>query len=252
MINDVAFFSECGTRDINQDAIYAAANKGRGIFVVADGMGGHSGGEIASSAIVNGIRSWWDSNDFTDADTGIDAVAEQCNMLLTNINIEVFFRFSARGQMGGSTVAVLIIWDDRYTILSAGDSRIYRVREKTLEQLTTDDVWENLPEVKYEMSNERVVCDSRFGKLTEALGSEERLKINRYGGMLSAREVFLLCSDGVYKYCTHEELERIMCKGSLFRSAGRMKEMIRKCAVKSGVDDNYSAVICSVKRCPFH
>ena len=75
MIKDVAFFSERGTRDINQDAIYAAAKKGRGIFVVADGMGGHSGGEIASSAIVNGIRNWWDSNDFTDADTGIDVVA---------------------------------------------------------------------------------------------------------------------------------------------------------------------------------
>lgn len=247
MIKDVAFFSECGTREVNQDAIYAAAQKGRGIFVVADGMGGHSGGEIASSAIVNGIRNWWDSNDFTDAGVGIDAVAEQCSILLHNINTEVFSYFSARGQVGGSTVAVLIIWDDRYSILSAGDSRIYRVREKTLEQLTTDDVWENLPEVKYEMSNEKVVCDFRFGKLTEALGSEERLKINRYGGMLSEREVFLLCSDGVYKYCVREELERILCKGTVFRSAGRMKEMIRKCAVRNGVDDNYSAVICGAK-----
>lgn len=247
MIKDVAFFSECGTRDVNQDAIYASARKGRGIFVVADGMGGHSGGEIASSAIVNGIKNWWDSNDFGDAETEIDAVAEQCSMLLTNINIEVFSHFRERGQLGGSTVAVLIIWDDRYVILSAGDSRIYRVRGKALEQLTTDDVWENLPEVKYEMANERVVSDSRFGKLTQALGSEERLKINRYGGMLSEREVFFLCSDGVYKYCPQEELERILCRGFVFRSADRMKEMIRKCAVKSGVDDNYSAIVCSVK-----
>lgn len=247
MIKDVAFFSECGTRDVNQDAIYASARKGRGIFVVADGMGGHSGGEIASSAIVNGIKNWWDSNDFGDAETEIDAVAEQCSMLLTNINVEVFSHFRERGQLGGSTVAVLIIWDDRYVILSAGDSRIYRVRGKALEQLTTDDVWENLPEVKYEMANERVVSDFRFGKLTQALGSEERLKINRYGGMLSEREVFLLCSDGVYKYCPQEELERILCRSSVFRSADRMKEMIRKCAVKSGVDDNYSAIVCSVK-----
>lgn len=247
MIKEVAFFSECGTRDVNQDAIYASARKGRGIFVVADGMGGHSGGEIASSAIVNGIKNWWDSNDFGDAETEIDAVAEQCSMLLTNINVEVFSHFRERGQLGGSTVAVLIIWDDRYVILSAGDSRIYRVRGKALEQLTTDDVWENLPEVKYEMANERVVSDFRFGKLTQALGSEERLKINRYGGMLSEREVFLLCSDGVYKYCPQEELERILCRSSVFRSADRMKEMIRKCAVKSGVDDNYSAIVCSVK-----
>lgn len=247
MIREVAFFSECGTRDVNQDAIYASAKKNRGIFVVADGMGGHSGGEIASSAIVNGIRNWWDSNDFTDADTGMDAVTEQCCMLLNNINAEVFSYFSQREQLGGSTVAVLIVWDDRYAILSAGDSRVYRVREKALEQLTTDDVWENLPEVKYEMTNERVVSDSRFGRLTEALGSEERLRINRLEGMLSEKEVFFLCSDGVYKYCPREELEGILCRGSAFRSAERMKEMIRRCAVKSGVDDNYSAVICCVR-----
>lgn len=247
MIDDIAVFSECGTRDVNQDAIYASADKGRGIFVVADGMGGHSGGEVASSAIVNGIRNWWDSTDFTEAEVEIDSVAEQCNSLLSNINAEVFAYFTAQGQVGGSTVAVLLIWDDRYVILSAGDSRIYRIRGKTLEQLTTDDVWENLPEVKHEMSNERIECDSRFGKLTEALGSEERLKINRYGGMLSRRELFLLCSDGVYKYCTYGELEKIMCRKKFFKRADWVKERIRKCAVKRGVDDNYSAIVCSVR-----
>ena len=247
MINDIAFFSECGSREVNQDAIYASAEKNRGIFVVADGMGGHSGGEIASSAIVNGIKNWWDSNDFMNAEAGIDSVTEQCNSLLININTEVYSYFNDRGQMGGSTVAVLIIWDGRFTILSAGDSRIYRVRGKALEQLTTDDVWENLPEVKYKMSHEMAVCDSRFGKLTEALGSDVRLKISREGGMLSDRVVFLLCSDGVYKYCTGRDLEKIMCGGMVYRSADRMKGMIRKCAIKNGVDDNYSAIVCSVK-----
>lgn len=247
MIDDIAFFSERGIREVNQDAVYASAKKSRGIFVVADGMGGHAGGEIASSAIVNSIRNWWDSNDFTDAGTGIDTVSEQCKNLLVNVNGEVFSYFRERGQMGGSTVAVLIIIEDRYIILSAGDSRIYRVRGKNLEQLTTDDVWENLPDVKYHMSNERVVCDSRFGKLTEALGSEERLRVSRSSGILSGRELFLLCSDGVYKYCPHGELEKIMCRGRALKSAGRMKDLIRKCAVKSGTDDNYSAIVCSIK-----
>lgn len=248
MINNVAFFSECGTRDVNQDAIYASAQKNRGIFVVADGMGGHSGGEIASSVIINGIRNWWNSNDFMDMAAGMDEVAEQCTALLHNINMEVFAYFSAKGQVGGSTVAVLIIWDDRYTILSAGDSRVYRFRKKILEQLTADDVWENLPEVKYEMSREKIVCDPRIGKLTQALGSEGRLKIDRSTGILSKREVFLLCSDGVYKHCTRRELEQIMCKNRVFRSMERTKKMIRKYVEKSGADDNYSAVICSVKR----
>lgn len=248
MIRDVAYFSECGARDVNQDAIYVSARENRGIFVVADGMGGHSGGEIASGVIVNGIQNWWDSNVFTDTEAGIDFICEQCNQLLININAEVFSYFSAKGQMGGAAAAILIIWDGRYMILSSGDSRIYRVSENTLEQLTMDDVWENLPEVKYGMSHERIMCDSRLGRLTEALGSEEQLKISRVSGMLKEREVFFLCSDGVYKYCTHSELENIMCRRMFFKNANRMKNMIKQCAVKNGVDDNYSAIICYVKK----
>lgn len=247
MINDMAFFSECGSRDVNQDAIYVSAEGNRGIFAVADGMGGHSGGEVASSAVVNGIRDWWDGSGLAEAETEIDSVAEQCTSLLANINAEVFSYFSVRGQVGGSTVAVLIIWDDRYAILSAGDSRIYQIRQKALRQLTTDDVWENLPEVKREMREESMACDPRFGRLTEALGSEKRLRVSRGGGMLFGREVFLLCSDGVHKYCAHRELERILRRGVTFRSADRMKKMIRQRAIKNGVDDNYSAVICRVK-----
>lgn len=248
MIDGVAFFSEQGVRDVNQDAIYASAGENRGIFVVADGMGGHSGGEVASDAIVTGIKKWWDSNEFDTAKTTVDTVAEQCHTLLMNINAEVFAHFSARGQVGGSTVAVLIVWDDRYMILSAGDSRVYRVREKVLEQLSRDDVWENLPEVKYEMSNERVVSDFRFGMLTEALGSEERLKISKRGGMLTDRERFLLCSDGVYKYCAHTDLERVMCRKMPFGSADKRAEMLRKRVMESGVEDNYSAIVCCVRR----
>lgn len=247
MIDDVTFFSERGIREVNQDAIYASAGGNRGIFVVADGMGGHFGGEIASGAIVNGVRNWWSSNDFETEKTGIDAIAEQCESLLTNINAELYARFCKQGQVGGSTVVILILCDDRYAILSAGDSRIYQARGKALEQLTTDDVWENLPEVRYEMSNEQVVCDPRFGKLTEALGSAERLKIRREGGMLSDRDVFLLCSDGVYKYCSREKLERILCGGAVFRSVDKKKEMVRKCVLRGGVDDNFSAILCSVK-----
>lgn len=56
-------------------------------------------------------------------------------------------------------------------------------------------------------------------------------------------------SDGVHKFCTHRELEKIMCKGMMvFRSADRMKEIIRKCVIESGADDNYSAIVCRGER----
>ena len=141
MIEDIVFFSECGLRDVNQDAIFVSAEKNKGIFVVADGMGGHAGGEMASRAIVDGIRNWWDGKDSANNESGIDMMAQQCISLLLNINAEVFSYFNERGQTGGSTVAVLILWEDRYITLSAGDSRIYRCRGKKVEQLTMDDTW---------------------------------------------------------------------------------------------------------------
>lgn len=247
MIDDVAYFSKCGDREINQDAIYVSAGKNRGIFVVADGMGGHFGGEIASSAIVNGIKNWWESNDFRTAETEADIVVEQCGKLLRNINAEVFSCFCKKNRTGGSTVVVLILWDNRYAVLSAGDSRAYRVREKILEQLTKDDVWENLPEVKYKMSDETVVRDSRFGSLTQALGSRERLGINRQDGMLSEKDIFLLCSDGVYKYCAQGELAKIMCGHPALRSAEKIQKKLQRRVKKAGADDNYSAVVCCTK-----
>lgn len=242
---DVAFLSEQGPRDVNQDAIYASVREGMGIFVIADGMGGHFGGEVASGAVVNGVRNWWDSNEFSE--TAPESVADQCCTLLRSINHEVFSYFSAEGQIGGSTVAALLLWEDKYFIFSAGDSRIYRVRGKELEQLTVDDVWENLPEVKYKMNSEKIACDERFGRLTQALGSESRLRINRGSGIMSPREEFLLCSDGVYKACSHRKLENIMCGGKSFRTAEKKKEMIRRCAYRNGAADNFSAIICRVK-----
>ena len=244
MIKDIAYFSQQGQREVNQDSIYASAKEGRGIFVVADGMGGHYGGELASGFIVTGIRHWWLSNDFTTSNLGIDQVTEQCCALLTNINSEVFAYFEAQAKVGGSTVVVLILWDNRYAVLSVGDSRIYRAKDRRLEQLTTDDVWENLPEVKYTLSKEMMESDSRYGKLTEALGSDANVKISRGEGIISDDEVFLLCSDGIYKYCTQKELEKILFGGWIFKNTETIADKLRKCAEKNQTQDNYSAIVC--------
>ena len=246
MIKDVAFFSERGIREKNQDAIYVSSEKKCGVFVLADGMGGHAEGEVASSAIVTGIKKWWESNDFLSENVGIEYITDQCNRLLLNINHEVYQYYNSQGLVGGSTVVRLIICNDRYSILSAGDSRIYHANNMGLQQLTVDDVWENLPEVAQTMNTEQIAADPRQGKLTEVLGSDKNLRVRRQDGSLIGKENFLLCSDGLYRYCMGTFLEEVLCKGYRFKSAKKMSEMIRENALMAGTDDNYSAIVCKI------
>ena len=115
-----------------------------------------------------------------------------------------------------------------------------------LQQLTVDDVWENLPEVAQTMNTEQIAVDPRQGKLTEVLGSDKNLRVRRQDGSLIGKENFLLCSDGLYRYCMEPFLEEVLCKGYHFKSAKKMSEMIRKNALMAGTDDNYSAIVCKI------
>lgn len=245
-IKDVAYCSERGRRPDNQDAIYISADNTRGIFVVADGMGGHSGGEYASGTIVNRMREFWISHAMTDVETSICDISERIKKVIKKVNDEIFNHFEVNGVMGGSTVAVLIIWDGQYATLCSGDSRIYCTNGERLFQLTTDDVWENLPEIKSRMTPEEIQKDERYGKLTQAVGSDYELQITETVANIETGVVFMLCSDGVYKFIAMDELQSIICKKGVFWGMEKAKRRIVDSIVKNNADDNYSMIVIKV------
>jgi protein phosphatase len=120
----------------NEDNLYADANEYRGLFIVADGMGGHAAGEVASQMAVDLISSELaDLNDLTAAEA-----PQRVSDTLRLANKQVFQRTTREiDKTGmGSTASALLLSDTHYLIGHVGDSRIYLVRDGEMKQLTRD------------------------------------------------------------------------------------------------------------------
>ncbi|MBR3305829.1 MAG: serine/threonine-protein phosphatase [Lachnospiraceae bacterium] len=244
-MTEYALFSEKGLRSVNQDAVLAASRDDHALLVVADGMGGHSFGEVASAAIIKAVNDWWVTAYDKEPFPSLDEAILKCRKAILKVNDDLLGEYSDKGQIVGSTVVLLLLWEGEYAAISVGDSHIYRQTFFGLEAITEDDIWENMPEVRMSMSEEQIMQDPRYGKLTAAVGPSAELEPHIIRGKLKRRETFLLCSDGVYKFCPVKELARIM------RSRGTVKERaekIRRCAYDHATRDNYSAVLCAYKK----
>lgn len=249
MIVDAACLSEKGlARKKNQDAIYMESNGITGIFVIADGMGGHSRGEFASTAVVQDIAQWWKDLKKDIETSKISEVSNQCKNVLQRTNRRLYEDFSGKNEIGGSTAAVLVIWGNDYFIISIGDSHIYHKVHNKMVLMTFDDVWENLPEVRNIFSEKEILKSDKSGKLTAAAGVREKADFHVQTGELFDKELFLLCSDGVYKYCSEKEINQKMCRFSILKTTKKMIKMLEKCVVAQGAGDNYSVIICKVTR----
>lgn len=241
MIIKHALFTEKGIREINQDAVFAAVEGNHGVFVVADGMGGHSEGEYASAEIALAIKEWWDvSRKYNDM--SCNEVFEQCMDAVLRVNKELYRHFKAKEEIGGSTLVLLLVWNGEVKAVSVGDSRIYRIRGSAIEQITIDDVWENTPAAQ-ELSYEERLNDSRRGKLVSAVGVYEEVVPRIYPLKYYDGDIFILCSDGVYKYCDAEAIRGVFGRKKRSSIKSEMKRL-KKTVEKKKTKDNYSAIIC--------
>ena len=159
-------------RKVNQDSIILKINDYAGIFVVADGMGGHSHGEIASKMITKTMEDWWNHFSEEKYDWDFEKMVYAIQSSLSYANKEVFRNYN-QNMVCGSTFAILFLYRDRYAVIHAGDSRIY-LEDQGFGCITVDDVWENQPNLKEE--EKRDTSHPNYGHLTNALGIFEKLK----------------------------------------------------------------------------
>lgn len=237
-----SLFSEKGIREINQDAVFGAVSGSKGLFALADGMGGHAEGEYASRHIIAAIKEWWDVLQ-KYSDTTHEKALEQCNDVITRVNTEIYKYYKEKNETGGSTVVILLILGNEAGIVSVGDSRIYEVKGSKLFQITVDDVWENLPENKL-LSQEEIDSDSRKGKLVSSVGAFEEVKSRMESFKVNKGDRFLLCSDGVYKYCKEVTIGKIL--GNRLFGVEKNVSRLQKTVENNETHDNYSAVYCVV------
>ena len=215
-------------RSINEDRVLDRAT--RGLWAVADGMGGHSAGDIAAQAIVDALHR------LADDPAPFDDDAVEASLLAAGRRI---CADATGSRVSGSTVVALHICDTVGTLFWAGDSRAYRARGGRIEQLSRDhslvqDLIDSgaLPPALAERHPQAHV-------ITRALGATPHVAIERRTITVESSDLFLLCSDGL----TRSGGEPALATG---RPIDVIADDLLAGALAAGGPDNISLVLVSV------
>ncbi len=184
--------THCGNhRKRNEDAVFCSSRDR--LWAVADGMGGHNAGDFASEAIVQALADIELGKSLADAVDGI----EDC-LLAVNDELRRHARLNCAGETVGSTVVVLVVRGGVGVVLWAGDSRLYRLRERKIEQITRDhNPVSDLLDVGGVTEEEAVNADTHI--ITRAVGGQSELHLDVAVFDIQPGDTVLLCSDGLYR-----------------------------------------------------
>lgn len=227
-----------GRRSSNEDAWLVDLDLG--LLVVADGMGGHNAGEVASALAVKVIREVFEgSGDISGEALLIHAVQSANERILSAASEQ-----PSHSGMGTTVVAVAIV-DDRAFYTSVGDSRVYLWRSGRLTQLTRDDSWlaETLDGALEQPQD--IGTHPMRHVLTKVVGLRPELEATVSECALAAGDALLLCSDGVHGAVPHELLASML--GSQ-KTVEDVAQNVVRSAINRGATDNVTAIVARMGR----
>lgn len=200
MIFDYYEFSNRGGRSYNEDSVGFRIENDNGIFVVADGLGGHSFGDVASACVLDTLLDGFPCQDGEPVRWFEEQIAYA--------NQRVLALQEEKGTILKSTVAALYIMGNRAVWAHAGDSRLYYIHEGRLKAFTED---HSVAYKKYkagEISRSAIALDEDQSRLLRSIGGQDHNEpvICSWEGTLSPGDAFFLCSDGVWEFLDDEEI----------------------------------------------
>lgn len=232
--------------NVNQDAVAAFAREGLGLFVLSDGMGGHSRGELASRSIVAEFEIYWQKLSEQPYIPDFQTLSNHIRQVIVNVNSSIYAQYN-QGQVCGATVIVLLIKGDCYAFFSVGDSHIYHYGGRRCSLLTVDDVWDTLPSTVDRYSQSEIAANKSHGKLTQAIGTKAEVNIHVGTDRINGKQSFLLCSDGLYKFCGEKQIEKGLRSVKSEGSVQRAMDFLMGKVFENGAGDNVSAILVRVE-----
>ena len=206
----VAFQTNVGKkRSSNQDSVGLYLNQSNiALAIVADGMGGHQAGDIASQLTVNHLGEAWEENNIITEELAIDWLQNEIQKLNHQI-YEEGLSYPERVGMGTTIVAAVVI-DKRVIFANVGDSRSYLVRKNTISQITEDHSLVNELVKTGEISEEEARQHPRKNILTRSLGLPTDVAIDVLIVELELDDYFILCTDGLSNMVSDEKMLEVM------------------------------------------
>lgn len=184
-------------RDNNQDCMFTSSEDKMPLFIVADGMGGHQAGDIASTMAVNGIIDYFnEKQEFLNSEDNIKQIIKEA---ISNVNEMIYKKSLEIPEFAGmgTTVTLAYIYNSNIYIGHVGDSRAYIIRNKTITQLTED----------HSLMNELIKCGTitpdealthpQRNMITRAAGTSYSIKMDYFTVNYEYDDVLILCSDGL-------------------------------------------------------
>lgn len=218
----------------NEDAFLDLPQQG--LWVVADGMGGHQAGDLASRLIVESLAELPTGLDFEDR---LDALRDCLHRLNRHLSLGLTLTGETPDLLVGSTVVALLAEGSRVACVWAGDSRCYLLRGRQLFQLSRDhSLLQQLVEERG-MSPDEAARQPGAHALTRAIGAAEELQLDILELESLPGDVFLLCSDGLYQDLDHDLLSAALLRPSPQLALQRLFEL----ALLGPARDNLSGVV---------
>ena len=221
-------------RTHNEDSVVVLNNKNKEtIMIVADGMGGHRSGEVASSIVVSHIGQKFSDLESLgtkeEAKKWLSDVVSESNVLIYKYTLE------NPDSMGmGTTVVISIITDDYLLFGNIGDSCGYVLKNKKLHKITVDHTLVNLLVKSGELTEEEAKDHPRRNVLMRALGTNSTVEMDIFDVELDIDGI-LLCSDGLTNMLNDEQINRVLLEDTHVED--RVRKLIVKCNNRGGTDN---------------
>jgi serine/threonine protein phosphatase PrpC len=235
-------------RASNEDALYF--DDELGLYIVADGMGGHAAGEVASREAVDTLygmvkRGIGDLHELVDPLSAADSRAA-CRLMESAVQAATYFVFSIaeidRDKSGmGTTISALLILGDYAVTAQVGDSRIYKVVDSSSEQLTEDHTLIAWQLKQGLITPQEALRSPHKNVITRAVGNREYVQVDTRCVPLLPGTRFLLCSDGLHGYLRDEDIPAIVAMGG----TGAVRRFI-DLANERGGKDNITAILVEI------
>ena len=216
-----------------------------GVYAVADGMGGHAAGEIASSTIVN-VLAQKAAVDLFSLASKPSTAEEHCKWLSEAIelaNQTVFTMRRSAGSDMGSTLVAILLDANRACIAHVGDSRAYRINERGIEQLTTDHSLVERLIATNQITREEARHHPQRNVIYRTMGDKPKVEVDTSIHTLSAGDRLLLCSDGLSGMVDDATIHRIVMESSSPQAAC---DALIDAGNAAGGEDNISVVIIQI------
>lgn len=228
-------------RQVNEDQAWSGEfSDGWTAAIVADGMGGHRAGDVASSlavdSLVQSLQAWGHTVSAADAASKLSEILKQANKAVFDTA-----SLNDRYHNMGTTVVMALIRDDAALLGHIGDSRAYRLRDAKLELLTEDHTLVNELAKSGQLTPQEAAHHPRRNVLTRALGTDREVDADIQVFDWQGGDVLLLCSDGLSGLVEHSEIQAALERPGT--ELEQQAEQLIELALAAGGDDNITVVL---------